>query len=181
MFGSVPPFRGFSKPGSLSASDLIHSSSDSLRHSSDSTNYVLPIKCKVLVVEDNVVNRRVVNLLLQKMGCEVVGACNGVEAIEAFQRAHEQHTPFDIVLMDCQMPVMDGYMATNEIRRIEAARSLAPAVVIAVTAHATNSDKQQCFEAGMNDYISKPLRKEHIINMFAKWSQGEYHHASTKS
>lgn len=138
-------------------------------YDSELANYVFPTRCKVLVVEDNAVNRHVVNLLLQKIGCEVVGANNGVEAIEMFQHSHKQKDPFNIILMDCQMPVMDGYMATNEIRKIEESNCYAPVVVIAVTAHATFSDKQQCLEAGMNDYMSKPLRKEHIVSTFSKW------------
>jgi CheY-like chemotaxis protein len=104
----------------------------------------------VLVAEDNAVNRRVAKHLLEKLGCRVTLARDGVEALRAV--AAER---FDAVLMDCQMPELDGYAATAEIRRREAPGSHLP--VIAFTAHAMREDRERCLAAGMDDYVSKPV------------------------
>lgn len=105
----------------------------------------------VLVVEDNKVNQMVMNGYLKKMGCTVATANNGLEGVD---KAREQI--FDLILMDCQMPVMDGFEATQQIRLLPAHEaSVLP--IIAVTANAMEGDRERCLAAGMSDYLSKPV------------------------
>ena len=118
---------------------------------------------RILVVEDNVVNQRVTLLLLQKLGyrCEV--AVNGLEALAALQSRL-----FDLVLMDCHMPDMDGYQATARIRERE--RKIGAHIpIIAMTANAMEQDRERCLEAGMDDYISKPVDIKRLSAVLEKW------------
>ena len=109
---------------------------------------------KVLVADDNAVNLRVVQHLLSRRGCEVVLANTGAEALEAWQRER-----VDLVLMDVQMPVMDGLQAAEQIRAIEKRRRVRGTPIVALTAHAMTGDREKCLAAGMDDYLAKPLRK----------------------
>ena len=108
---------------------------------------------RVLLAEDNVVNQKVAAMQLRKIGCaaDIVG--NGLEVMEAIQRVH-----YDVILMDCHMPEMDGYDATRKIRELEAGPGLSRHWIIALTANAMLGDREACTEAGMDDYISKPVR-----------------------
>jgi len=107
---------------------------------------------RVLVADDNVVNQKVVTHLLRKLGAEVYSATNGVEALQML-RARD----FDVVLMDCQMPEMDGYEATRQLRNFDASHRNRHIPVIALTANALATDRQKCVAAGMNNYLSKPI------------------------
>ena len=112
---------------------------------------------RVLVAEDSKVNQMVATLQLRKLGCEVEVVSNGLEALGAWQRhAH------DLILMDCQMPDMDGFEATRRIRAMEEEQSLPPIRIIAMTASALQGDRDMCLQAGMDDYISKPAKIEEI-------------------
>jgi signal transduction histidine kinase/ligand-binding sensor domain-containing protein/CheY-like chemotaxis protein len=113
--------------------------------------------CRVLVAEDNPVNRRVAILLMEKLGCTVETAGDGLEAVEMCARM-----PFDIVFMDCQMPEMDGYDAAAAIRRAEKENGWPRLPIVALTAHAAATDRDRCFAAGMDDYLSKPVSVEQI-------------------
>jgi two-component system sensor histidine kinase/response regulator len=113
----------------------------------------------VLVAEDNPINQRVTLRMLEKLGHTVVLAANGEEAVAAFRRQQ-----FDLVLMDVQMPVMGGFDATAAIRAIEAA-SGAHVPIIALTAHAMKGDREACLLAGMDDYVSKPIKREELIEV----------------
>ena len=104
----------------------------------------------VLLVEDNVVNQKVAARLLQKYGCRVDITADGRSAIEKWRIGD-----YDLIFMDCQMPELDGYAATREIRRLEQGARRIP--IVALTAHAMKGDDRVCFEAGMDDYLSKPL------------------------
>jgi PAS domain S-box-containing protein len=120
-------------------------------------------KLRLLVAEDNETNRLVAGRFLERMGCEVQMAVNGAEALAQLARGS-----FDAVLMDCQMPVMDGYTATGRIRAGEVP-GLNPRIpIIALTAFAMPSDRQKCLEAGMDDYLAKPLRMESLQQAFAR-------------
>jgi signal transduction histidine kinase/CheY-like chemotaxis protein len=119
---------------------------------------------RVLLVDDNGVNRKVAARLLHQKGLVPAQATNGREAVDAWLAQ-----PFDVVLMDVQMPEMDGYEATAEIRRHEAARG-GHTAIIAMTAHAMAGDRERCIEAGMDDYVSKPIRAESLYKALEHWS-----------
>jgi CheY-like chemotaxis protein/anti-sigma regulatory factor (Ser/Thr protein kinase) len=111
---------------------------------------------RILVVEDNDINRRLILLMLRKLGYEPDLVVNGVEAI-----ARWKQTRPDLILMDCQLPVMDGYEATREIRKLEAADpGQRPVHIVAVTANAMKGDREKCLDAGMDDCVSKPIKLE---------------------
>jgi two-component system sensor histidine kinase/response regulator len=113
-------------------------------------------RLKVLLVEDNAVNRKLVTMILAKAGHGVVTAHDGRAAIEAFISA-----PLDVILMDLQMPLMGGYEATAEIRRLEAGQSRVP--ILALTANAMTETREQCLRSGMDGYITKPINAEDLL------------------
>ena len=123
------------------------------------------VNTHVLVVEDNPVNQMVASELLEGYGCIVTPAGNGIEAIAMFND-HE----FDIILMDCQMPEMDGFEATKHIREIEISLSSNATPIVAFTANAMQGDKERCIEAGMDDYISKPVSQKELESILIKWN-----------
>jgi CheY-like chemotaxis protein len=114
---------------------------------------------RVLIAEDNSTNREVILALLAKMGYQPEAVCNGAEAVNAIQ-----DKTYDLVLMDCEMPVMDGYEATA---RIHAVRPKMP--IIALTASAMASDRERCLREGMNDYLAKPVELSQLTETLAKW------------
>jgi CheY-like chemotaxis protein len=123
-------------------------------------------RARVLVAEDNVVNQRVAVRLLETLGCRVDIASSGVEAIKKLEA-----NTYDLVLMDCQMPEMDGYEATREIRRRES-RAGTRTKIVAMTAHALPGDREKCFEAGMDDFMSKPVRRESLAEVIDRHVAG---------
>jgi signal transduction histidine kinase len=107
---------------------------------------------EVLVAEDNLVNQKVAFLRLQKLGCKMKSAENGAAAFNLWR-----HGSFDLIFMDCQMPEMDGFEAARLIRKTEREKAMRPIKIIAMTASAMQGDREKCLEAGMDDYISKPV------------------------
>ncbi len=120
---------------------------------------------KVLVVEDNAMNAAVIERQLRRLGLDPKLARDGREAV-----GMSRQETFDIVLMDCEMPHMDGYEACAELRR-QSGREL---VIIAMTAHALEGDRERCLEAGMDDYLSKPVTTEQLRTMLQIWSSKRY-------
>ncbi len=127
----------------------------------------------VLVVDDNITNLEVVSSMLLKFGCRVDHALNGREAIREITEKD-----YDLVFMDCQMPVMDGYEATEVIRRMER-ESYLP--IIAITANALTGDREKCLAAGMDDYLSKPFRQAEVLTMLETWSGKKHHKVLSES
>lgn len=121
---------------------------------------------KILLAEDNLINQQVASELLEQAGLIVTIANNGMEAL---QKVSE--TAFDLVLMDLQMPEMDGYTATQEIRKLESAVRNIP--IIAMTAHAMEGVKEECLQAGINDYTTKPIDQEKLFATLIKWIDSE--------
>jgi PAS domain S-box-containing protein len=120
----------------------------------------------LLVVEDNIVNQKVMVGLLTKLGYKAELAGNGVEALAALERAS-----YPLILMDSQMPEMDGFATTAEIRRREGANR--KAIIVAVTAHAMKGERERCLDAGMDDYMSKPISLDRLKEILARWCPAE--------
>jgi|GEM_PF-3013421 len=116
----------------------------------------------ILVVEDNPINQQILLRMLQKLGYRADHVSNGSEAVNAVSQV-----PYDAVLMDCQMPEMDGFAATRRIRSLAGKRNGPP--IIAITAHALEGDKERCIEAGMNDYLPKPVKMRGLEDLLTKW------------
>lgn len=117
---------------------------------------------RALLVEDNAVNQKVAGTMLRKLGCEVDSAGNGQDALQCIQKK-----TYDIVFMDCQMPVMDGFEATRRIRRMAGRYCRIP--IIALTAHAMKEDRRKCLADGMSDYLSKPVSQVELADIITKY------------
>ena len=120
---------------------------------------------QVLFVEDNSVNRRVILKQLELLKCKVTAVTNGLEAVEFCH-----NNAVDIILMDCLMPVMDGYEATRQIRQDKQGKNTST-VIIGITAHAFTNDRSRYVEAGMNDFLIKPVFLKDLSAAITKWSQ----------
>lgn len=121
-------------------------------------------KTRVLLVEDNPANQMVATRMLEKYGCRVTHACNGIEAVELATRSS-----FHIIFMDCQMQEMDGYEATAALREYERHEGKKRTPIIALTAHALKGDREKCLAAGMDDYLAKPVKQGELETMVKKW------------
>ncbi|MBL4697910.1 MAG: response regulator [Phycisphaerales bacterium] len=123
-----------------------------------------PLKgCKLLVVDDAKDNRMLLKHILKKTGAEIEFAMDGKQALDSVDSAMQSNEPFDLILMDMQMPVMDGYLATVKLR--ESGNNIP---VIAVTAHALEGDREHCLDSGCNEYLTKPINKELLIETCAR-------------
>jgi CheY-like chemotaxis protein len=120
---------------------------------------------RILLAEDSLVNQKLALLLLQKQGHDVVVANNGQEAVQAWESRE-----FDLLLMDVQRPVMDGFEASRLIRQREQATGR-HVPIVALTAHALKGDRERCLEAGMDDYLSKPVHAADLYRMILKVTQ----------
>ena len=127
------------------------------------------LDCRVLLAEDNPVNREVAMGMLALLGCHVDVAENGRQATDAASKQH-----YDLVLMDCQMPVMDGFAATAAIRKREQQTHAARTPIIALTANAMEGDREQCLAAGMDDYLSKPFSHQALSEMLVCWCSSQH-------
>jgi CheY-like chemotaxis protein len=118
----------------------------------------------ILLAEDNLVNQEIAMEILTSLGCCVQVVSNGREALAALE-----HAIYDVILMDCQMPDLDGFATTRAIRARELAQGQAPLPIIAMTAHAMSDDRAHCLAAGMSDYLSKPFTQEQLHAVLRRW------------
>ncbi len=129
---------------------------------------------QILLTEDNAINVLVATELLQGYGCSLTTAENGQEAVAAVKKQH-----FDLIFMDCQMPVMDGFEATAEIRALEDQQVIKQMPIVAFTANAMKSDEEKCLSAGMDDFITKPINYENLEKVMIKWLSQKMEMVST--
>lgn len=112
------------------------------------------------MAEDNPINQRVGKLILQRAGFDIDLVTDGNEALEAHRTR-----PYDLILMDCQMPIMDGFEASRQIRALDQRQP----IIVAVTANALVGERERCLSAGMDDYLSKPFQAEELVAIVRKW------------
>ncbi len=153
---------------------LVSHPEESERHIIESDSDILFDNAQVLLVEDNRINREFVVELLESMGCFVTIAENGLVATKRIQSGE-----FDVVLMDCQMPEMDGYEATRVMRRMIDDGDIKRVPIIALTADAMKGDREKCLNAGMDDYIAKPVKKQQLGEMLLKWVSANRQHVQS--
>ena len=131
-----------------------------LRSGDDDDESAQPV---VLLTEDNLVNQKVAERMLSKIGCVVDVATDGQEAVQAART-----TTYDVIFMDCQMPTMDGFAATRAIRELEEEMG-GRVPIVALTANAMKGDREKCLAAGMDDYLSKPVKRSDLEKMVQRW------------
>jgi len=125
-----------------------------------------PGTIRVLLAEDNRINQAVSKRMLARAGCEAVVAADGQQVVDLFNAQS-----FDLILMDVQMPVMDGLEATGAIRRREGEMQLRPVPIIALTANASEADRRTCLAAGMNDFLAKPVKMAGLTAAIERWTR----------
>jgi CheY-like chemotaxis protein len=132
--------------------------------SSDSAHHPIRFNARILVVEDNTTNQFVAQHLLKGFGIQADIKANGEEAIKALETSS-----YDLVFMDCQMPVLDGYDATKRIRDMHSNVLNHSIPIIAMTANVLPGDKEKCLRAGMNDFIPKPVKSDNVLQILQQW------------
>jgi len=118
----------------------------------------------ILIAEDNPINQKVIKKIMAKLGLQAAIAGNGLEVLEALEEKS-----YDLILMDMQMPEMDGLQATREVRKLDSSALPQQPIIIALTANAMESEKRDCFKAGMDDFLAKPVRWELLAQTLEKW------------
>ena len=154
-----------------SFNDILHINDDAyLEHADkpdkDILQYQFSTSNKILLAEDNPVNQQVATSFLKKLGLSADIVNNGLEAYESIRNNH-----YDLILMDCNMPIMDGYQATRKIRKFESKNK--HTTIIAMTAHTLRNDRDKCFACGMDDFISKPVKIGFLGQQLDKWLNNE--------
>ena len=130
-----------------------------------------PKKTRVLLVEDNAINQLVAMGILEDINLNCDLADNGRDCLEKMKIARDKESPYTLILMDCQMPDIDGYECTRRIRQGVVGSDYARVPIVAMTANAMEGDKERCIATGMDDYISKPIDPENLENILKRWLQ----------
>ncbi|BCE00211.1 ATP-binding protein [Marinicellulosiphila megalodicopiae] len=134
----------------------------------DNTEFKIPLLDKrILLVEDNGVNQIVAQTILEEFGCIVTIQSDGQQAVDLLNS--HQTIEFDLILMDCQMPVLDGYQATEKIRKESLLSGYQKMIIVAMTANVMKGDKEKCLKSGMDDYIAKPIDENELLLILQKW------------
>ncbi|PLX99193.1 MAG: hypothetical protein C0622_10790 [Desulfuromonas sp.] len=123
-----------------------------------------PKNCRLLLVEDNQINREAMSLLLKRLGYQVTSAQTGGRALELLRQQN-----FELVLLDCMLPDLSGYQVTREIRNPSAGYKNSNIPIVAITGQAMNGDRERCLESGMNDYLAKPITHEQLTGVLSRW------------
>jgi len=123
---------------------------------------------KLLLVEDNLLNQKVVMFNLKRYNYEITAVTNGLDAIEAVE-----NNQFDLILMDIMLPEMNGFEVTEKIRSFENEQGLTPVPIVALTANTLDNDREKCISAGMNEYLSKPFTADQLLEKIEKFVQLE--------
>lgn len=123
---------------------------------------------KVLIAEDNEMNLKILKIILDKNGFQYEIAQNGIEAISKYMSGI-----FNLILMDCQMPEMDGLQASQRIREFETKENKKRITILAMTANAMKGDREKCIESGMDDFIAKPFKSQDLLCILNKWIDQE--------
>jgi two-component system, sensor histidine kinase and response regulator len=137
-------------------------------NSHKSTSHLKFSNVQIMLVEDNTLNQLIAKVMLEKYACQVTPASNGEEALKFFNQQK-----YDLIFMDCQMPVMDGFETTKAIREMETKESLDRTIIVAFTANAVKGDEAKCRTAGMDDYIVKPVKPSDIEKVLLTWIPNE--------
>jgi CheY-like chemotaxis protein len=124
------------------------------------------LNCRILLAEDGPDNQRLIMFLLKKAGANIELAENGKLALDRALQTRDEGTPFDVILMDMQMPVMDGYTTTRKLREADYEQP-----ILAITAHAMDVDRSKCIDAGCDDYMTKPIDREKLIALVANYAE----------
>ena len=168
--GTGSTFRVSIDPGSLDAADMVSIEGDQatsgVRPAMKPVPVDMQLDCRVLLAEDGPDNRRLISFVLEKAGAKLTAVEDGQAAIEAALEALETGHPFDVVIVDIQMPLVDGYQATERLRAAGYKRP-----IIALTAHAMRGDRERCLAAGCDDYATKPIDRHLLIRMVADYAK----------